>query len=209
MMVIYQITNTVTGRFYVGSAKDLDRRISAHRSQLKYLIGRAINKHGWDAFKVDVLEHVDCETMLLEREQHWLDTLQPFPPSGYNMCRTAGSTLGKEWSDTHRENMMTSIEGHGDWGGWNRGCVPWNKDQVWSEEQKDYLSKQRLGKLKGATNHKSLSCFFINPQGVEVYTESISMLCKEHDLHVGAMCDVRKGRRNQHKGWSFSRDTKP
>jgi len=206
MPVIYQITNTATGRFYVGSAKNLRRRLSAHRLQLKYLIGRAIQKYGWEAFQVSILEEVDDPQMLIVREQYWLDKLQPFPPHGYNMCRTAGSSMGRRWTEEQRAKIMESRANHSDWAGWNRGRVAWNSGRGWGEDIKAKISGAKVGKSIGKKNHKSLPCYFQSPSGEEVYTESINSLCIRHGLHVAAMAEVRRGKRNHYKGWSFLRD---
>ena len=67
---IYQITNTVNGKFYVGSAVNLGGRYSQHLSDLKlqkHANGRlqnAWNKYGEDSFVFSVLEFVDDKTKL-------------------------------------------------------------------------------------------------------------------------------------------------
>lgn len=206
MPVIYRITNTTNGRFYVGSAKNLRRRLSAHRSQLKYLIGRAIQKHGWDAFTVVVLEDVADASMLIEREQYWLDQLQPFPPHGYNTCRVAGSTLGRKWTDEQHQRYQNTMSVHPDWAGWNRGRPAWNSGRVWDDATKAKISEAKRGVMVGKKNHKSIPCYFLSPEGQEVHTESINALCTQHGLHVAAMCEVRRGLKAHYKGWSFLRD---
>ena len=107
---IYRITCTVTGKFYIGSAKNiLDRR----RVHLHYLrqgkhhsiaLQRAFTKYGEASFEWDVLELVFIP-FLLDREQYWLDTFQPFGDKGYNINRTAGSRYGTEVTPETREKL--------------------------------------------------------------------------------------------------------
>ena len=88
---VYKITNTVTGDFYIGSSKDVKKRLAVHKckstwnryqnSQL-YL---DMQKYGLDKFEFQVLEEVE-ESFLKEREQQFIETLKPT----YNRCRANG-----------------------------------------------------------------------------------------------------------------------
>jgi group I intron endonuclease len=96
---IYRITCTVTGKFYIGSAVNLRTRWNDHRSQLQRKIHRnkhlqnAWDKHGPNMFVFEIIELV-LSPFLLEREQHYLDTLKPFGKKGFNIAKVAGSALG-------------------------------------------------------------------------------------------------------------------
>jgi group I intron endonuclease len=92
---VYKILNRKTGKFYIGSSKDIKIRWRDHRRALKKgthinpLLQRAWNKTGKDHFDFIVLE--ECvPDLCLEREQHYLDTLKPFRGVGYNIGKTAG-----------------------------------------------------------------------------------------------------------------------
>jgi group I intron endonuclease len=78
MAVIYQITNMVNGKYYIGSAESFERRVWQHRTDLKRNVHKnphlqaSWNKHGVDAFVFEVLEVVpegvttfDCENTYL------------------------------------------------------------------------------------------------------------------------------------------------
>jgi group I intron endonuclease len=89
---VYQIRNTKNGKQYVGSSKDITRRFSEHRCELRK--GKHHNKHlqnawvlyGEDAFVFEITELTACDQkILVEREQHYLDTLQP----EYNILQQA------------------------------------------------------------------------------------------------------------------------
>lgn len=93
---IYCIRNLVDSNLYVGSAVNLDRRWSDHRRGLRKGVHgnrhlqRAWNRYGEEVFLFELLEEVVGKERLLEREQHYLDTLLP----AYNLSPTAGSWLG-------------------------------------------------------------------------------------------------------------------
>ena len=88
-MFIYKITNTVTGKFYVGQTKrKLQVRLNSHfyeASKRKYnmLLHRSIRKHGIESFKIELLEECTKEDVY-EKERFWIKTLNCIQPFGYN-----------------------------------------------------------------------------------------------------------------------------
>lgn len=95
---IYAIMNIVNGKQYVGSAVNIPGRWRVHRHHLRArthtnrYLQHAWNKHGEAAFTFTILEECPRE-QLIEREQHWIDTLNTVH-SGYNRVPQAGSHLG-------------------------------------------------------------------------------------------------------------------
>jgi len=92
---IYKITNTVNGKFYVGSSKNIKWRWYCHRHYLENnkhdnpKLQHSWNKHGKSNFTFEVIEETNSK-MLLEREQYYLDTLKPYERLiGYNICPKA------------------------------------------------------------------------------------------------------------------------
>jgi group I intron endonuclease len=91
---IYKITNEITGKFYIGSSKDIDQRFGEHRMMLNnnkhinIILQRSWNKHGANNFTFSILEECPSEKCI-EREQHYLDLLQPFKSVGYNIGKKA------------------------------------------------------------------------------------------------------------------------
>lgn len=95
---VYRITNLKNGKFYIGSSTiNVHQRYNDHKSQLKAGIHpnihlqRSYNKHGLEVFSFQVLEY--C-TNVLEREQHYMDTLKP----EYNIEVIAGNSAGTKRS---------------------------------------------------------------------------------------------------------------
>lgn len=85
---IYKITNQINGKTYVGSSKDMYMRCANHLSTLKFrrhrneYLQRSVDKYGIDNFEFVVLEFCP-EEQLINREQYWIDYLNP----DYNLIR--------------------------------------------------------------------------------------------------------------------------
>ena len=111
---IYKIINNINGKFYVGSAKDIDKRWYDHKRELMLNIHRnpklqhSWNHHGEDEFVFEMLEETSPDQQILfEREQYYLDTLKPYDRDiGYNICPIAsgGDNI------THNPNRDAFIE---------------------------------------------------------------------------------------------------
>lgn len=89
---VYKITNKVNKKFYIGSSKTLKSRWAAHRWELKYnrhhnaYLQNSYNKYGKEVFEYEVLEWLDNEESLLDREQYYIDSLNACDKSvGYNL----------------------------------------------------------------------------------------------------------------------------
>lgn len=115
---IYKITCTVTGKFYIGSAKDIRHRLARHKSDLgrnvhhNTLLQRAVNKYGKDMFEFEILEFVDDTESLLQREQHYLDTLNPCDINiGFNLAIEAGSRLGVPATEETKAKISKTLTG--------------------------------------------------------------------------------------------------
>lgn len=91
---VYQISNDLNHKIYIGSSKELKVRWKNHISALleqrhgsKHL-QYFFNKHKEIHFTLKVLETCS-EDVLVEREQYYLDTLKPFGENGFNSRETA------------------------------------------------------------------------------------------------------------------------
>ena len=70
------------------------------------IINKALYNYGYSAFNLTIIEHIDVsnlsknetKVLILEREQHYLDTLEP----EYNILKVAGSSLGFKHSEESR-----------------------------------------------------------------------------------------------------------
>lgn len=120
---IYRFTNKISGKIYIGSAKNLRKRFVQHRSNLRLNkhhsihFQNAYNKYGENNFIYDIIEKVDDVYKLLNREQYYLDTLlfaneyvnnksSKFLELGYNINPFASNRLGSKQSE---ESIRKSI----------------------------------------------------------------------------------------------------
>ena len=127
---IYKITNTVNGRFYIGSSADIDNRWEVeHRYKLRKgthenpKLQNAWNFYGEEKFIIEQIEIVEPKSeLLLEREQYYLSIFRPYERTiGYNICPTAkggdnlkyhprGKEIIQEWKDKY--SKLYSGEGN-------------------------------------------------------------------------------------------------
>ena len=95
---VYKITNKQNGKFYIGSSKDVYHRWYEHKYDLKnhnhcnQYLQNAWDKYGENSFDFEVLE--ECAPKVqFEREQYYLNTLNPFEENGYNLVRRISNQL--------------------------------------------------------------------------------------------------------------------
>lgn len=105
---IYRIINVVNGKFYLGSAVNMEHRFTTHRWNLdrnqhpnKYLQS-AWNKYGFENFEFVKIEH--CERkFLLVKEQAWIDWTKCYNREiGYNSRKLANSNAGIKWTEKRK-----------------------------------------------------------------------------------------------------------
>jgi group I intron endonuclease len=123
---IYKITNSINDKIYIGSTKNLNRRIKSHFSKKSGCIRlkHAIQKYGEDKFKFEILEEVPL-SKLIKREQYYLDKLlhaqdyikglnRNFLTIGYNTSPTASNRFGvKELNVEHKQTKIIEYDKSG------------------------------------------------------------------------------------------------
>jgi len=105
---VYCWTKIESGKMYVGSSVDLYRRFIQYynikyitRTAKSSLICRALLKHGYSKFKLEILEY--CKSSdVINREQHYIDLLKP----EYNILQVAGSLFGYK----HTEESLAKMK---------------------------------------------------------------------------------------------------
>ena len=98
MKCIYKIRNKTDNKFYLGSSKNMTHRKFEHKRDLRLgkhhspRLQNAWNKYGADSFVFEIVEEYSeiSDKLLLEREQYWLEKLNPCDDSiGYNISPNA------------------------------------------------------------------------------------------------------------------------
>ena len=140
---IYTVRNKTNGNRYVGSAVNIKRRWSQHKSALRKgthengHLQRAWNKYGKSAFEFEVFLYCAPE-MCVPFEQMAMDTLAP----EYNIAPVAGSQLGatRKMSDETKNRISAALKG-----------------SKKSAEARSNMSAAQKGRKKGpmSTEHKT------------------------------------------------------
>lgn len=89
-MIVYCLTNRVTGKCYVGQTRStLAVRMAQHRCNscrgTGSLLHKSMRKHGLAAFDVTVLQTCDDQAELDRTEEWWIKRLGSVQPGGYNI----------------------------------------------------------------------------------------------------------------------------
>lgn len=112
---IYKIANKISNKVYIGSAVVLKRRLTSHYTSLlskthnNQILQRSWNKHGYNNFHFEIIEIVDNENNLINREQYWIDFYTSYNRKlGYNIAPTAGSSLGIIRTDETKQRISKS-----------------------------------------------------------------------------------------------------
>lgn len=95
---IYRWVNNINNKSYIGSSIDLRLRMYKYYSPSALLnteiyknkIYNALRKYGFSNFSLEILEYCDDKSLIIEREQYYIDLLKP----EYNILALAGSSLG-------------------------------------------------------------------------------------------------------------------
>lgn len=135
---IYQIKNKVNSKSYIGSSIRLSKRWRRHLTDLKcnvhhsLALQRAFHKYGYDNFEFIILENCE-ENKLLEREQHYLNSIKP----EYNICKTAGNCLGITHSEETKQKRKVSNKVY-----WDKVGRPF-KDKIKIIKEQNSLIRQQ------------------------------------------------------------------
>lgn len=132
---IYCWINKENGKFYIGSSSNLGRRFSGYfsinflrkvKEKNKSIIYESLLKNGYSKFSLEILEYCENEkAVILKKEQEYIDLLDP----EYNICKTAGSSLGFKHSEETKEKLrVMSLN--------------------FSEETKQKISQAQIGNTK-------------------------------------------------------------
>lgn len=86
MVGVYKIINSITGEFYIGSSRNIQRRWQQHRCQSTWknkpnsILYADMKHYGTDKFIFEVIEEMSDVSQLKSREQYYIELYHP----GYN-----------------------------------------------------------------------------------------------------------------------------
>ena len=144
---IYRILNRIDDKFYIGSAFDFNRRFARHKRLLNNNyhtnshLQNAWNFSGECNFIFEILEEVTDKSILLNREQFWLDWTQCHDREiGYNILKIADNRTGILHSKETKIKMSMA-----------------HKGKVKSKEWQDKITKAITGKKRNLSVGKAHS----------------------------------------------------
>ena len=109
---VYRITNTVNSKKYIGQSVGFKNRERGHKcpsSNPDAPISKAIQKYGWEAFKVEIIIVDVPEEDLGNLEDSYMEVENTFVPNGYNVKRCRGSVL------FDKQNQRWLVREHGEY----------------------------------------------------------------------------------------------
>lgn len=112
---IYCIINSITGKIYIGSSKNISQRIRGHLKDLKankhrnLHLQNSYNLYGSNSFYFCCVETC-CNDILIEKEQFWMNKSQCYDRKfGYNIIPKSDR---REFSDEHKLRLSKSHIGN-------------------------------------------------------------------------------------------------
>ena len=221
--IIYAITNTITGRCYIGSTCYKTDRWSKHRNDLRKGVHgnphlqASWTKHGENSFTFEILEVVDCEKNRIAREQFWIDRT----PVKFNIRKIAESNSGFKWTPEQRARAV---------GRTHSEEVKEKCRQIWLGKTLDEEHRAKIGdanrgrqhtaearaKMSAASRHtcimtpeqraraantRAKEYIVTSPVGEEFLIRNMRKFCRENGLQQALMGQVLRGRSSHHRGW--------
>lgn len=198
VMAVYQIENTITKEIYVGSTINYTNRIAVHRYKMRNGMcspHRLYNdgaKYGESSFRFSILEIVNDESILLSREQFYIDKLNP----QYNVAKIAGTCLGVQATDMAKAKMSKSRMGKNNcWYGKTPPCSIGPK----TEETKKKISQSRIGEKNPMFGRTPKHAKLTDDQVREVRSrlangEHSQSLADDFGVSKGAIQHIKKNR---------------
>jgi group I intron endonuclease len=162
-MIIYQTTNLINGKKYIGKDESNNPSYLGSGVTLK----KAIIKYGRYNFKKEILEYCINREHLNEREEYWLNKLNVADNSKYynRINNTSGCKKGRKHSDETKHLMSLKRKGIKDSKQTKlikslakKGKPSNIKGKQWSEESKNKMRKpktqEHILKLKSPKSEK-------------------------------------------------------
>ena len=132
MICIYKITNTITGKYYIGSTTSHEKRKHQHFTTLKngthhnIHLQRSYNKYGRGAFKFEVVESFDSKVDALKEEQALLDKIARKQET-FNISLSA---TGGDFMSNHPDAERLKVEAGNRLLAWRDGLSEEDKKEI-------------------------------------------------------------------------------
>jgi group I intron endonuclease len=152
-MIIYKITNLITGKLYIGqTTMSLKRRWAVHKATKRISpLTSSLKKHGSENFKIEEIDRASSLEELAKLEMYHIKTFASIYPLGYNLSTGGMSNKGcKAWNKGLKGLPAPKSA-------FKKGHKTWNAGQPQlSEETRKKQSLAKIGKhISSATEFKT------------------------------------------------------
>jgi group I intron endonuclease len=204
---IYKIINTITGKYYVGSSKNIYHRWYEHRLYLNKnshdndKLQNAWNKHGSDSFDFIIIETLHSDkTLLLNVEQKYLDIARQDSKNCYNLNFLA---RGVEFTDDIKRKIGESSRGRKHSRETIEKIINSNKTRIYDEATREKLKMVTSG--KNNYRYDPTIYKFLNKNTNETFIGTMYEMRSLYGKNLGSgLYEVIRGTRKHAKGWIVS-----
>lgn len=112
-MYIYQITNLINGKIYIGQTNNIQKRWSNHKccNSPTMAIAKAIKKYGVENFKFEVLMRGLSLEEANQKEQELIKQKNTLVPYGYNIALGGNNIPSKpKYGEENNHSLLTNTE---------------------------------------------------------------------------------------------------
>jgi group I intron endonuclease len=213
MGVIYKISSP-SDRLYIGKAKNLRKRVNSHKSaskkDLNILLHNSIRKYGWDAHKLEILEHVE-NSLLNEREVALIKEYNTYfldnPLLGMNMTRGGDGNKGSWMHKVELRKWYSERftgEGNPFYGKTHSEETRKHLAETMSKRnKKNGITVPKWGAEKGQqARRREIVCYDLNGVFAKEYP-SLAAASAELNITHSSISDSLSKRKSQAKGYVF------
>lgn len=208
-MIIYQVTNTVNGKRYIGQTRNtLEHRKNSHLVRVRNGTNRplynAIRKYGLSSFKWEKLETVKNLQQLDARETFYIKEANSLHPNGYNLMAVGNN--GHSISQLTRDRMRKAS---------SRPCSDSTKQKISDSLKHRYaqegFSEERAKKISNTlkkTRVRRPSVHTIvakHPEKGEFEYAYITDFCRDQAVSTAAAKRWLRGACKSKLGWKLER----
>lgn len=199
-MIIYKIINKLNNKCYIGQTiRSINSRWNRHCCKTNNsAIAKAIQKYGKHNFEIRMIARANSIDELNHREIYYIKLFNTISPNGYNLefggknkivsnetkLKQSLSHIGLKYNRSKKIKLKKKIAG-------------WINPQI----GKIVTTKS---KLKNATSQGAGRNFIAIKDNQIVWSGAILSECAKHfNLSVGNISECLRGRRKQHKNFTF------
>jgi group I intron endonuclease len=213
MAIIYCIHSLSTGKKYIGqTVEKMQRRVLRHfRTINETKISRAIQKYSKYDFVYGIIEDIDDNNLLDEREKYWIKFYDAVE-NGFNIKEGGKCARGYKQSQSSIEKRRQKLIGKSLSNEHKKKLSEAHKGKILSRETVDKMIAYRTGKNltesckeKISQSHSKNTYELNNKDGTKFVIKNLSKFCKENSLHQSAFVRIMKGERKYHKNWTIKK----